>query len=167
MMEKLSHRILKLCDKFEIIISLLVGIGIGATLISYLIPGLLELFHTYTGTAQFLIYLEDIFNLVVGIEFMKLLCHISSDNVIEVLVILIARHMIVEAHSAMDIFLSTLSIVLLYLLRSLIHWMKHVTESRFKKIPTEIDTRHPRDDMTYPREDMKENSETTSNMEKA
>jgi len=131
MWEKLSKRLLKMCDIFEIVISILVFVGILATLVSYLIPGMVSLFHTSTGTEQFLVYLEDIFNLVVGLEFMKLLCRISSDNIIEVLVILIARHMIIEAHVALDIFLSAISIVLLLLLRAALHWIKHLSEKRF------------------------------------
>lgn len=142
MWKNLSVKLLKLCDVFEIAISILVGFGILATLLSYLLPGMLTLFKASTGTDHFLVYLEDIFNLVVGLEFMKMLCHLNSDNVIEVLVVLVARHMIVEAHNATDIFLSTLSIVMLYLLRSFIHWMKHISASRFKKIPTEIDTKY-------------------------
>ena len=105
MWERLSKRLLTICNAFEVIVSILVFLGIVATLITYLIPGMLSLFHTTTGTAHFLVYLEDIFNLVVGLEFMKLLCHITPDNIIEVLVILIARHMIVEAHEATSIFL--------------------------------------------------------------
>ncbi len=65
---------------------------------------------------------------------MKLLFHINSENVIEVLVILISRHMIMEAHEAMDIFLSTLSIVLLLLLKAALRWVKHLSMERFHKI---------------------------------
>lgn len=131
MWEKLSKRLLRLCDIFEVIVSILVLLGIAATLFSYLIPGMLNLFKTSTGTAHFLVYLEDIFNLVVGLEFMKLLCHITPDNIIEVLVILIARHMIVEAHEATDIFLLALSIVLLLALRAGLHWLKYVSAAKF------------------------------------
>ena len=143
MWKKLSKQLMRLCDICETIIALLVGIGIAATLITYLLPGLLTLFGTSTGTDHFLVYLEDIFNLVVGLEFMKMLFHISSDNIIEVLVILIARHMIIEAHGAMDIFLSTLSIALLLLLRAGLHWVKHISKERFhKEISSEDDEEH-------------------------
>lgn len=133
MWKKLSKQLMHLCDICETIIALLVGLGIIATLVTYLLPGMLALFGTSTGTDHFLVYLEDIFNLVVGLEFMKMLFHISSDNIIEVLVILIARHMIIEAHSATDIFLSTASIALLLLLRAGLHWMKHASAEKFKK----------------------------------
>ena len=134
MWKKLSSHLERLVTICETIVALLVGIGIVATLITYLIPGLLHLFGTSTGTDHFLEYLEAIFNLVVGLEFMKLLFHINSENVIEVLVILISRHMIIEAHTATDIFLSTLSIVLLLLLKAALRWIKNASVEKFHKI---------------------------------
>ena len=134
MWKKLTAKLQRWLELCEIVIALLVGLGVVATLITYLLPGLLNLFRPSTGTEHFLEYLGAIFNLVVGLEFMKLLFHINSENVIEVLVILISRHMIMEAHEAMDIFLSTLSIVLLLLLKAALRWVKHLSMERFHKI---------------------------------
>ena len=134
MWKKLTAKLQRWLELCEIVIALLVGLGVVATLITYLLPGLLNLFRPSTGTEHFLEYLGAIFNLVVGLEFMKLLFHINSENVIEVLVILISRHMIMEAHEAMDIFLSTLSIVLLLLLKAGLRWVKHLSMERFHKI---------------------------------
>jgi len=134
MWKKLTAKLQRWLELCEIVIALLVGLGVVATLITYLLPGLLNLFRPSTGTEHFLEYLGAIFNLVVGLEFMKLLFHINSENVIEVLVILISRHMIMEAHEAMDIFLSTLSIVLLLSLKAGLRWVKHLSMERFHKI---------------------------------
>jgi len=134
MWKKLTAKLQRWLELCEIVVALLVGLGVVATLITYLLPGMLTLFHPSTGTDHFLEYLGAIFNLVVGLEFMKLLFHINSENVIEVLVILISRHMIIEAHEAMDIFLSTLSIVLLLLLKAGLRWVKHLSMERFHKI---------------------------------
>ncbi|MBQ2706310.1 MAG: hypothetical protein IJA07_07125 [Agathobacter sp.] len=134
MWKKITAKLQRWLELCEIVIALLVGLGVVATLITYLLPGLLNLFRPSTGTEHFLEYLGAIFNLVVGLEFMKLLFHINSENVIEVLVILISRHMIMEAHEAMDIFLSTLSIVLLLLLKAGLRWVKHLSMERFHKI---------------------------------
>ena len=65
---------------------------------------------------------------------MKLLFHINSENVIEVLVILISRHMIIEAHEAIDIFLCTISIVLLLLLKAGLRWIKNASVEKFNNI---------------------------------
>lgn len=139
MWKKLPTQLKRLVDFCEIIVALLVGLGVIATLITYLLPGLLHLFKTSTGTDHFLEYLEAIFNLVVGLEFMKLLFHINSENIIEVLVILISRHMIIEAHSAMDIFLSSLSIALLLLLKAGLRWIKNASVEKFNKIVVDED----------------------------
>lgn len=134
MWKKVSSKLQRCVELFEIIVAILVGLGVLATLITYLLPGILNLFHPSTGTEHFLEYLGAIFNLVVGLEFMKLLFHINSENIIEVLVILIARHMIMEAHDAIDIFLSTLSIVLLLLLKAALRWIKNASVEKFNKI---------------------------------
>lgn len=123
--ERICKRLLKICDVFEIIISVLVGLGLIATLVTYIMPGMVVLFDSTTGTDQFLTYLGDIFNIVVGLEFMKMLCKPSSDNVIEVLVFLVSRHIIMGVHSSMDIFLSVVSITILFLLRRLLHIIKY------------------------------------------
>lgn len=125
MAEKISKRLLKICDAFEIVISILVGLGLIATLVTYIVPGMMTLFHSSTGTEQFMTYLGDVFNIVVGLEFMKMLCKPSSDNVIEVLVFLVSRHMIIEAHSAQDIFFSVISVTILFLIRRLLHIIKY------------------------------------------
>lgn len=78
--------------------------------------------------------MESIFNLVVGLEFMKLLFHINSENIIEVLVILISRQMIIEAHVATDIFLCTISVVLLLLLKAGLRWIKNLSVKNFNNI---------------------------------
>lgn len=134
MWKKLTAKLQRWLELCEIVVTLLVGLGVVATLITYLLPGVLNLFRPSTGTEHFLEYLEAIFNLVVGLEFMKLLFHINSENVIEVLVILISRHMIIETHAAMDIFLCTVSIVLLLLLKAGLRWIKHLSMEKFHKI---------------------------------
>jgi len=134
MWKKLTAKLQRWVELCEIVVALLVGLGVVATLLTYLIPGVLNLFRASTGTEHFLEYLEAIFNLVVGLEFMKLLFHITSENVIEVLVILISRHMIIEAHAATDIFLCTASISVLLLLKAGLRWIKHLSMERFHKI---------------------------------
>ena len=143
MWKKLTAKLQRWLELCEIVVALLVGLGVVATLITYLLPGVLNLFRPSTGTEHFLEYLEAIFNLVVGLEFMKLLFHINSENVIEVLVILISRHMIIETHAAMDIFLCTVSIVLLLLLKAGLRWIKHLSMEKFHKIMVDEEEHFP------------------------
>ena len=105
---KILKTIQKVCDILELLVAVLVAAGLIYSLILYLPVGL-ELLLKSGNTAEFLIFLEDMFSLVVGIEFIKMLCRPSADNVIEVLIFLTARHMIVGGSSSLDIFLSVLS----------------------------------------------------------
>lgn len=66
-------------------------------------------------------YLEKIFVLVIGIEFLEMLCHPNSDNVIQVLIFLVARHMIVGETTPYEDFVSVLSIAVLFVLRKYMH----------------------------------------------
>ncbi len=113
MREKARNLIQKGCDILELLLAVAVGIGLIISLILYIPEGAALL--TESGdTGTFLLFLEDIFNIVVGIEFIKMLCKPSAENVIEVLVFLVARHMIIGSNSALEILLSVVSVALLY-----------------------------------------------------
>ena len=70
-------------------------------------------------------------------EFIKMLCRPSADNVIEVLIFLTARHMIVGGSSSLDIFLSVLSVALLYGVRYGLRLMKRRTGKDGEETPPE------------------------------
>ena len=113
MWNKARSFIQKSCDVLELLVAVAVGIGLVVSLILYIPDGAALLLKS-GSTADFLLFLEDMFSLVVGIEFIKMLCKPSAENVIEVLVFLIARHMIIGSNSALDILLSVVSVTLLY-----------------------------------------------------
>lgn len=77
-----------------------------------------KLFHDISYFRQFL---EEIFTLVVGIEFLQMLCKPDSDNVLEALIFLVARHMILGESGAVASFLSVCSVILLVVLRRFLH----------------------------------------------
>ena len=74
-------------------------------------------------------YLDAIFNVVIGIEFMKMLCRPSSSNIIEVLTFLIARHMIVQETTPLEDLLSVLSIGILFFFRRFMQRTKPIEEN--------------------------------------
>ena len=133
---KILKTIQKVCDIQELLVAVLVAAGLICSLILYLPVGL-ELLLKSGNTAEFLIFLEDMFSLVVGIEFIKMLCRPSADNVIEVLIFLTARHMIVGGSSSLDIFLSVLSVALLYGVRYGLRLMKRRTGKGGEETPPE------------------------------
>lgn len=115
-MGKLEEFIQKICRILELIVAMLVLLGIILTLF-----GLFKnyaIFHKLLdNTDTFKQYLDRIFMIVIGIEFLQMLCRPSSDNVIEVIIFLVARHMIVSNTSPYQDFVSVISIVLLCLVR--------------------------------------------------
>ena len=62
-------------------------------------------------------FLGAVFGVVIGIEFLKMLCKPSSENIIEVLIFLVSRHMIVEKTTVMENLLSIVSIGILFFFR--------------------------------------------------
>lgn len=102
------------------IISIIVIIALIISAISYL-PVIKELFIKTGSSEEFLIFLEQIFNYVVGIEFIKLLCKPNTENTFEVLIFLVSRHMIIGHNSALDMFLSVASIAILCVIRRLLN----------------------------------------------
>lgn len=115
-MEKLIKTVQKFCELIELIAAVLVSIGIILSIIS-LLKDFTIFQHLLEDTAAFREYLERIFIIVIGIEFVGMLCRPSSDNVLEVLIFLVARHMIVGETSPYEDFVSVISIALLCLLR--------------------------------------------------
>lgn len=119
-MNLLEKGIGKVYRILEVILSALMLIGI--------ILALIGVFRNYTifyellySTEAFQHYLDDIFTIVIGIEFLQMLCRHSSNNVIDAIIFLIARHMIVSSTTPYEDFVSVLSIVILCLVRYYLH----------------------------------------------
>lgn len=112
-----------ICDVLEWILAIIVCIGIVITIITFL----QEVIPFAAGGAtpdSFLIFLGNVFNIVVGVEFLKMLCKPSSDNVIEVLIFLVTRHMIIGTSTSLDDLFSIIGIALLFLVRSYLRKIK-------------------------------------------
>lgn len=63
---------------------------------------------------QFLEFLGRVFSIVIGIEFFKLLSNPRKDTLLEVLMFVIARHMIIEETTAVENLLSVITIAILF-----------------------------------------------------
>ena len=70
-----------------------------------------------TDSSQFTHFLELALNIVVGIEFLKMLCRHNMDTVIEVLLFTLARHLIVNQHSMVEGLLCIVAIAILFVVR--------------------------------------------------
>lgn len=116
MLEKIRKGVYIACDVMELVMVLAVICGIAVAGVT-LVPELKLYWEHRLEAGSFLHYLDAIFNVVIGIEFMKMLCKPSSANIIEVLVFLIARHMIVQTTTPLEDLLSVASICVLFVLR--------------------------------------------------
>lgn len=61
--------------------------------------------------------LEQLFTLVIGIEFTRMLCSHTPDSIIEVLLFATARQLIVEHPKSMDVLIGVIAIAILFALR--------------------------------------------------
>jgi len=123
MTNKMRSIIKKVADILEIFLAILIGIGLIYSILDY-IPRAAALLSSSPETAVFLTFLEDLFSIVIGIEFIKMLIMPNADNIIEVLTFVVARHMIIASHTAQDLLLSAVAILLLYGTRLGLHWFR-------------------------------------------
>ena len=114
--DKLRKRLYQVSEGLELIIALVAVIGVVIATVN-LFPELLVYWQNRMDTEAFLIFLDAVFDVVIGVEFIKMLCKPSSQNIMEVLIFLIARHMIVQKTSALEDLLSVVSIGILFFFR--------------------------------------------------
>ncbi|MCR4943807.1 MAG: transporter [Clostridium sp.] len=116
MKRKIQKRILQSSYVIEIIIAILL-IGVTGVLTLNLVVDVKNMILSGQGISGFDGFLEVVLNLVVGIEFIKMLCEHTPDAVIEVLVFAIARQMIVEHTSNFENLAGIISIAILFIVR--------------------------------------------------
>jgi hypothetical protein len=68
----------------------------------------------------FLTFVGYVFNILIGIEFLKMLCQPSPDTVLEVLIFLVARHMILDHTTVIENLLTIISIGILFAIKKYI-----------------------------------------------
>lgn len=109
---KLSH----ICDGFELMAAAAVGVGVIIAM-SGVLQSIEPFWEARMMHASFQQYITLIFNVVIGIEFMKMLCRPHTGNIIEILIFLEARHMIVKDTEPLEDLFAVLSICILFFFR--------------------------------------------------
>ena len=143
LMDRYKKSIQKLCEALEMAVALIVLVGILMTIFSLLSD--FEIFSSMLGdTAGFKEFLEDIFVIVIGIEFLQMLCKPNSDNVMEVLIFLVARHMIIGDTTPKEDFISVISVGLLCVLRRYLHVTKEKEKEQEKQRQKELEKEQER-----------------------
>ena len=113
MWDKVRKKIFDACDLMDMALAAVVVVGIFIATVG-IFPQMTELWHNRTETEAFLEFLDAVLSIVVGVE---LICKPRTENIIEALIFLIARHMIVQTTSATENLISVISICMLFLFR--------------------------------------------------
>lgn len=114
--EKASKFIVKASNIFESIL----GIILISAIIINIVPIISTIFGDYISlgkTTEFSVILENIFSVIIGVEFLKMLCRHDIDSVVEVVLFTLARKLIVEHGTSVDNLLTILSIAILFAIR--------------------------------------------------
>lgn len=104
------------CDFLELVMALIMVVAIVVAVASLWGP-FLEFVNGRFESGAFLTFVGYIFNILIGIEFLKMLSHPSADTVLEVLIFLVARHMVIEDTSVIENLLSIVSIGALFAIK--------------------------------------------------
>ena len=99
MWDKVRKRIVDACDVMDMVMAAVVVIGIVIAVIG-IFPQIGELWCHREETVAFLEFLDAVLGVVIGVEFLKMLCKPNTANIIEALIFVIARHMIVQTTTA-------------------------------------------------------------------
>ena len=101
MWDKLRKKAFEGCEILEFIMAMIVGLAILMAIVG-VFPGLLHFWGARGDTHAFMEFLDEVLSVVIGIEFLKMLCKPSTGNIIEALIFLIARHMVIQTTTAME-----------------------------------------------------------------
>lgn len=123
MWQKFKKKAQFACDILEIAMAVMAAIGLVAATIKF-IPVLLEFIHDGAPVVGFMVFLEEFMILVIGAEFLKMLLRPNASSIIEVVVFVVARHMVIGASSAIDNLLSIIGISILLMLDVILHSTK-------------------------------------------
>ena len=115
-LDKIRKIIQKICALLDLAVAILVLAAILLSIAS-IVRDISVFQRLLTDTSEFKVFLEQIFMIVIGVEFLGMLCRPSSENVIEVLIFLVARHMIVGDTTPFQDFVSVISVALLCVVR--------------------------------------------------
>lgn len=113
MLKKLRENLYTICNYLELLMAVFVIVGI--VIAAFGLKNEILLFWEQRGHAgAFYVFLDAIFEIVISIEFLKMLCQPSADTVLEVLIFLVSRHMIIGETSPLEDLISIISIGILF-----------------------------------------------------
>ena len=108
-----------LTEILEIAVAIIVLIGFIISVIPLVkdMPGLLDNSNNYT----FHVFLEHAFNLVIGIEFIRMLIKHTPGSALDVLLFAIARHMVLDVTNGLELLMGVASIAGIFAIRKYLY----------------------------------------------
>lgn len=113
---KIRNAIYDSCDFLELVMALIMVVAIVVAVVALWGP-FMEFVNGRFEHDAFLTFVGYIFNILIGIEFLKMLSRPSADTVLEVLIFLVARHMVIEDTTVVENLLSIISIGTLFAIK--------------------------------------------------
>lgn len=114
--EKLPYTLYRFAQLLEVLVALILIAAIVLSLVSVVL-GLGDLASHLQEQNAFQSFLALAFNVVIGIEFLKMLCRHNVSSAIEVLLFAIARQMVIEHTTPVENLLMVTSIAILFAIR--------------------------------------------------
>ncbi len=116
MRQYLKNEVFKVSKWVELILSVIITVAvIGGTI--WLVKDLVKLLISNPNTTEIYEFVGVAFNLVICIEFIKMLCKHTPDTLVEVLMFAIARQMIVQHTSPMQNLICIVTIAILFAIK--------------------------------------------------
>ncbi len=123
MKQFLRSRVSKLSSYIEIYISVIILLGIVLVSFSLFKDLYLIIKELINGSDTFMIeaFLGHTLQLIIGVEFVKMLAKHTPGSVIEVLLFAIARKLIVDHSSSMDLLIGVVAIAILFFIKKFLY----------------------------------------------
>lgn len=119
MLQKLQSKKFRFLDYLEFAISVMLTIGI-IIMGKHLITQIFEMPFVEDVNTYFSDFLGNALNLVIGLEFIKMLNSHNPELVIDVLIYAIARSLVVQHPDTLEILLGVISITILFIVRKFV-----------------------------------------------
>ncbi len=114
--EKIKKAMNAVSQALEIIMGLIVIAAIVAAII-FLKDPFVDFCNNHEDSEAFLNFIKYVLNIVIGIEFFKMLCKPGTDTVLDIMMFVITRHMIIDETDALENLLTILGVAILIMVK--------------------------------------------------
>lgn len=114
-MKQFRQALVHFTEIIEVLLAVAVAVIVVMDMIG-MIPRIVEFWNVKGSAEDFANILSSVLGIIVGTEFINMLLKPSLSNVTEVLIFLIARHIIVAEATPIDNLISVISIAILFIL---------------------------------------------------